>query len=333
MTSRSNSLLQEKLTKLEHSFIIGIAGDSGSGKTTFSDGIRKILGSDLILTITMDGYHTQNRETRAKTGKLPLDPEINNFALLRKQLTDLKNNKPVDIPQYNHQTGDFDPPQPTQPAKIILVEGLHALYPEFLDLLDLNIFVDPCREVKWEWKFARDVAKRGHRAERLEKEMLAREAAYKRWIDFQKINADIVIKIFHSRMKEFARYDFINPLPNNFYKVELIMRPAKKQLPDIRLPFNLSSMVNSSSPPFLLATTSCRYWGQDVIDVHMDGAFGKDTIDSLEAHIESLTNIDIDHNAVAGAGSHHEEKIPAPDLAQLIIAWRFLEQINEKIGR
>ncbi|OGG11368.1 phosphoribulokinase [Candidatus Gottesmanbacteria bacterium RBG_13_45_10] len=329
----SCSFLQSQLTKLQTPFVIGIAGDSGSGKTIFSDGIRRILGPNLIRTITMDGYHKENRAQRSVSGRLPLDPGANKFELLLEHLRLLRSNSAAEIPQYNHATGDFEPSKKIEPAPIIIIEGLHALYPEFLELLDYKIFVDPCREIKWEWKFARDVAKRGHRAEKLEEEMLAREAAYKRWIDFQKINADIVIKIFPTRMKEFARYDFINPLPNTFYNVELIIKPSSLQLPSIKLPFNLSQMISIKTLPFLLAATACRYWGKSAVDIHIDGAFPQETIAALEAHITECTAIKIDHMAAEGniPQKPEEEMLSSTDLTQLIVAWQFLEAVRDRL--
>lgn len=329
----ADSPLQSRLTKLQTPFIIGIAGDSGSGKTTFSDGIRRILGSKLIHTITMDGYHKENRSQRAVSGRLPLDPAANKFELLQEHLRALRNNKPVEIPQYNHATGDFDKPVLVEPAPIIVVEGLHALYPEFMDLMDLKIFVDPCREVKWQWKFARDVQKRGHRAEKLEEEMFVREAAYKRWIDYQKIYADMVIKIFNTKMGQFARYDFVNSLPQRFYKVELIMKISPVQLPSLPLPFDLSNIMSMDKPPFLLAATSCRYWGQPVVDIHMDGAFPQETIAALEAHIVDFTTIKINRetNTDTTMSEPGIQIVSSTELAQLLIAWRFLEAVNYRL--
>lgn len=330
--SSSCSLLQSRLTKLKKPFIIGIAGDSGSGKTVFSDGIRRILGRDLVASITMDGYHKENRAERSVSGRLPLDPEANKFDLLREHLAALKNNQSIDVPQYNHKTGDFDAPRRLNPVPIIILEGLHPLYPEFLEFLDLKIFVDPDRDIKWQWKFARDIQKRGHKAEELEEEMLVRESAYKRWIDFQKINADIVIKIFNTRMHEFARYDFTKPLPDTFYKVELIMRPSPVHLPPMSLPFDLSNIMDINENPFLLAATPCYYWGQPVVDIHLDGAFSPETISALETHISSCTTINIDPEASEVKIPRKEEKfLNSTDFTQLLVAWRFLEAANHTL--
>lgn len=327
------SMLQANLSRQKQPFIMGITGDSGSGKTTFSDGIRRLFGKDLVKTIQMDGYHKENRAQRKISGSLPLDPSANHLDKLRDHLQGLKQGKIVDIPIYNHNTGDFDPPQPFTPSPIIIVEGLHALYPQLLPFLDFTIFVDPCREVKWQWKFERDVKKRGHRAEVLEEEMLKREAAYKRWIDFQKTNAHVVIKIFNSRLKEFARYEFTHKLPEKFYKVELIIVPSRAPLPSLPLPFDLAAIMDMSGPPFLLAAVPCIYWGRNIINVHLDGAISEKTIEALEQHIVGCTGIPVNYEAEEGdtRSLAKAEEISATQFTQLIIAWRFLEEINFKL--
>ena len=60
-------------------FTIGVAGDSGSGKTTFTRGLREIFGESLVSTITLDDYHTLGREERHLRGITPLAPEANDF--------------------------------------------------------------------------------------------------------------------------------------------------------------------------------------------------------------------------------------------------------------
>jgi len=50
-------------------FTLGVAGDSGSGKTTFTDGVRSIFGKDLVSTITLDDYHSLDRAGRTEQGK------------------------------------------------------------------------------------------------------------------------------------------------------------------------------------------------------------------------------------------------------------------------
>jgi len=74
------------LNRIKQPFIVGIAGDSGSGKTVFSGGIKSILGKDLVKTIEMDGYHRENRKQREISGILPLDPTANYLDKLKDDL-------------------------------------------------------------------------------------------------------------------------------------------------------------------------------------------------------------------------------------------------------
>ncbi len=324
--------LRHQLKQLHQPIIIGVAGDSGSGKTTYSDGIRRLIGIDLVDTIAMDGYHKEDREQRKVSGRLPLDPDANYLDLLREHLLQLKQGKSVEVPIYNHATGKFEPPVPFAPSPIILVEGLHALYPELMPLLDFSIYVDPDHDVKWQWKFDRDVKRRGHRAENLVEEMLQREAAYKRWLDFQKTGADVVIKIFNSRLKEFSRHEFTGQLPEGYYKVELIVVPAQVPLPTLPLPFDLAAMLSANQPPFMLTVVPCTYWGRNVNIIHIDGVLSPETISELERHIVEFTGIPIEEAVIR----RDRDRVSATEFAQLLVAWRFLEQVNylleERLG-
>ncbi|OGG00350.1 phosphoribulokinase [Candidatus Gottesmanbacteria bacterium RBG_13_37_7] len=314
--------------------MIGITGDSGSGKTTYSNGIRRLLGPDIVTTIDMDGYHKENREQRKKSGKLPLDPSMNKLDLLLEHLKLLKEGKSVMVPIYDHEKGEFKPPIPFSPSPIIIIEGLHALYPEFLPYLDFSIYVDPARSVKWEWKYQRDVEKRHHIPENLIAEMLQREAAYKRFIDFQKTNASIVIKINPSKINDMARYELSCPMPTGCYKVELIIETAPILLPAIRLTFDLSAMLDpADKSPFMLAGIPSVYWGRKVIDVYIDGILSQHTINSLRNNIVAYTGIPLNEAMdLQYAPLQEHEHVTATQFAQLVIAWRFLEQIHNQIS-
>jgi len=93
-------------------FIIGVAGDSGTGKTTFTRAIREIFGEDLVSTITIDDYHRYDRRERKELGITPLVPEANRFDLLEEHLDDLKAGRTIQKPVYNHDNGKFEPPVP-----------------------------------------------------------------------------------------------------------------------------------------------------------------------------------------------------------------------------
>src|SRR3989344_2163359 len=284
---------RDRLSKISTPLIIGIAGDSGSGKTTYSNGIRRLIGIDLVQTITMDGYHKENRQQRKISGRLPLDPDANKLDLFLELLKKIKEARQVNIPIYNHRTGDFDNSHTFTPSPIVIIEGLHALYPDFLPFLDFSIYVDPSRPVKWEFKFNRDTGVRGHRDSELTKEMLKREEAYKMWIDFQKTSADVVIKIDHSKIGNFARYELLDKNLQNAYMVELIIKPSPVRLPDLKINLGLSDFLSLNQSPFLIAGVPSLYWGKEVVNVVLDGLISEKTCELLEKHILSLTGIPV----------------------------------------
>lgn len=321
----SAATIRDRLNQLQAPIIVGVSGDSGSGKTTFSNGIRRLIGSDLVSTICTDGYHKEDRAQRQKSGRLPLDPAANQLDLLLCHLAELKQGNSINLPLYNHGTGQFDPPKLFSPTPIIVVEGLHVLYPQFLPFLDFSLYVDPERDVKWAWKWERDVKKRGHKAESLEQEMLQREAAFIRWIDAQKIDAHVVIQITQSQLETLIPARLVDPQVSPGYKVNLILEPTPYPLAGLSLPFDLAAMLDLNRPPFLLAAAPFRSWGRTAIAIQIDGNLSPQTIGELEQYIVGVTGIPI-HDAMP---SENYEKVSATHFAQLLITWRFLEQINQ----
>jgi phosphoribulokinase len=322
------STIREALKQLKFPIIVGVAGDSGSGKTTFSNGIRRLIGSDLVSTICTDGYHKEDRDQRQQSGRLPLDPEANYLDLLAQHLADLKQGKTIEVPLYNHATGKFDPPEVFPPTPIIVVEGLHVLYPQFLPFLDFTLYVDPDRNVKWNWKWERDVKKRGHKAEVLEAEMLQREAAFVRWIDAQKIDANVVVQVGHSQLEGLLPTRFSETQSAKGYRVNLILEPTPTPLPSLSIPLDLAAMLELDKPAFLLAAVPFRYWGRTAIAVHIDGNLAPQTISELEQYIVGCTGIPLQE----AVPQESYEKVSATSFAQLLIAWRFLAQVQQTLG-
>lgn len=172
--------------------------------------------------------------------------------------------------------------------------------------------------------------KRGHQAEKLVEEMLKREAAYKRWIDFQKTNANVVIKIFESYMQDMARYELLHRLPPFTYKVEMIMDAPTIKLTYMPITIDLSSALDIKEQPFMFAAVPSSYWGKKMVVIHIDGSISEKTLNDLESHIVGITGIPVDSGLKAQFRPTMEqhEKVTATQFAQLIITWRFLEQLN-----
>lgn len=313
--------LRQLLRNAPRPILLGVAGDSGSGKTTYTHGIRRLLGNDMVTTIGLDGYHKEDRAQRKRSGRLPLDPDANHLDLVEAHLSALRQGKPVEIPIYNHQTGCFDAPQIVRPAPVVVIEGLHALYEPFRPLLDFMLYVDSDREVKWRWKFERDVFARGHDPSELEQEIQCRDAAYNKWIDGQKAHANVVIKIHESHLSNLAQQQYDGTLPDNCYHMEIIASPTKLTLPALHMPVDLNALTRLDAQPFMLATVPSAFWNRRVNVIHVDGVIPLEAMQKLEEEIMLLTGIstNVDNRMIMEPAQNSTMRF-----TQSIVAWPFL---------
>ena len=303
-------------------FIVGIAGDSGSGKTTFANAIRSLLGEDVVSSITLDDYHIYDRETRRKLGITPLHPEANNLNLIKTHLMLLKRGETIRKPTYDHSTGTFGEWVDFKPTPIVIVEGLHTLYDGLRDNIDFKIFVDPARYVKRKWKINRDVEERGYRREEVLEEIIKRESDYKRYIDFQKIYADVVIKIFPTDLQSSDRITYFTEKAD-LYKVRIIFRNLSN-LPaePIKLNIDLSDIVKASEKDFALSFFTDYYYEKKSSFMEIDGMMNVELFSSLLETLKKETG---------GKAWDIDRYVNAIEVAKLLVCWRFLEMIKSEI--
>ena len=177
-------------------FIIGIAGESGVGKSTMCDIISLFYGIKNITVISTDDLHKWERNDPMWHNITHLNPDANNLELGDIHIRDLSEGKAIYRSIYNHKTGHFDPPKKIEPHNTILIEGLHAFYTkESQSKIDLKIFVDTNERLRTHWKILRDTEERGYKYN----DVL--EIIEKRRVDNEKIRsnqlniADVVIDI------------------------------------------------------------------------------------------------------------------------------------------
>ncbi|CAK8540296.1 unnamed protein product [Lathyrus sativus] len=198
--------------------VIGLAADSGCGKSTFMRRLTSVFGgaaeppkggnpdsntliSDTTTVICLDDYHSLDRTGRKEKGVTALDPKANDFDLMYEQVKAIKDGKSVQKPIYNHVTGLLDAPELIKPPKILVIEGLHPMYDSRVrELLDFSIYLDISNEVKFAWKIQRDMAERGHSLESIKASIEARKPDFEAYIDPQKQYADAVIEVLPTQL-------------------------------------------------------------------------------------------------------------------------------------
>ena len=175
--------------------IVGIAGDSGAGKSTYVAHLRELLGKDRVTVITCDDYHSLDRAERNKIGVTALHPwKANNLGLLVEHVWQLKQGRPIIKPTYDHTTGTFGEPEEVHPKDVVLIEGLHILYLEKLrEACDLNIYFDTDISLRVKWKVRRDAEQRGYTEEEVLAEIERRKPDVEKYIEPQKAWADLII--------------------------------------------------------------------------------------------------------------------------------------------
>jgi phosphoribulokinase len=306
---------KERILKSGKFFIIGVAGDSGSGKTTFVKGIQNMFGEEMVCSFSLDDYHKLDRKQREEKKITALNPEANDLELLYQDLVKLKRGETIMKPVYNHENGTFGKPVKFEPKPIIIIEGLMPFYtPELREIVDFKIFVDPERSVKRKWKIKRDVKDRGHKMENVMKEIVAREPDYKKYIDFEKIYAEVVIKIYPTK--------FVDVLGNSDnVSIRLIQRVLDIPTEHLDLSLDLSKLLQVIKTSFSLDFEGGDYYGYDVSKITIDGTIPEHVLEELQERIlEFIGN--------CNGSIFTSEYSTSTDLTQLLIAWRFLEKID-----
>lgn len=183
---------------LSRPVILGIVGDSASGKTTLALGIAAILGSDRVTILGADDYHRLTRAERAKAGVTPLHPSSNYVDILEQHLRLLRDGEAVLKPVYDHTHGTLERPNYLEPKEYVIVEGLLGYHTRALrDCFDVKIFLDPEEELRTRWKLRRDCNERGYTPEQAHAEILSRQQDSQTYVQPQRTFADIVVRFFH----------------------------------------------------------------------------------------------------------------------------------------
>ncbi len=179
--------------------VIGVAGGTGSGKTTVSEQILERVGRDRIAYIQHDSYYKELDHLPMKErAKVNFDhPDALDTDLFIKHLRKLRGGKSVKVPIYNFTTHTRNPEDMRRvaPQPIILVEGiLIFVEKELRDLIDIKIYVDTDADIRFIRRLERDIKERGRSIESvIEQYITTVRPMHLEFVEPSKRYADIII--------------------------------------------------------------------------------------------------------------------------------------------
>jgi uridine kinase len=185
-------------TKTIIMLIIGIAGGTGSGKTTVVHQIMNELPETEVGVLSQDSYYKENNNLSFEERALVNfdHPRAIDFNLLVQHLKELKDGNTIEQPVYSFVTHNrTDDTVITHPRKVIIVEGILILTnPELRDLFDVKIFVHADSDERLIRRLKRDIAERGRDIEEvLNRYQTTLKPMHEQFIEPTKAFADIII--------------------------------------------------------------------------------------------------------------------------------------------
>ncbi|MBF0239360.1 MAG: hypothetical protein HQM12_16790 [SAR324 cluster bacterium] len=175
-------------------YLIGIGGDSGSGKHTLATLMIQLLGRKNTLQINGDADHKWERGHEQWQAYTHLNPKANQLYLQFDHTHRLKRGRSIQRVEYDHDSGKFTLPKKLEPGNCVLFVGLHPYYiPQMRELFDLKIFMAPDESLRLKWKIERDMAKRGYSEQEIMKQIQKRMEDSQKYIAPQEQFADLII--------------------------------------------------------------------------------------------------------------------------------------------
>ncbi len=177
---------------------VGVAGGSGSGKTTVAHNLIKAFKSEDAVLVEQDAYYKELKNLSIEEkSKVNFDhPDSIEIDLIKKHLMNLKDGFPIERPIYDFKTHSRKVEKVRiNPSKIIVIEGILVLsIPEIRELLDVKIFVDTDADEMLLRRIKRDINERGRTFESVKRQYLDTvKPMYLEFCEPSKRYADIII--------------------------------------------------------------------------------------------------------------------------------------------
>lgn len=149
--------------------VIGVAGGTGSGKSTLVKRLQEAFRNDDVATLCHDYYYKGHPElTYEERTKLNYDhPQAFDTDMMVEHIRALKNNVPIERPVYSFvEHNRTDETVPVKPSKVIIIDGILIFEnKELRDLMDIKVYVDTDADIRLARRILRDVRDRGRSME------------------------------------------------------------------------------------------------------------------------------------------------------------------------
>jgi uridine kinase len=185
------------VTDTQRPFFIGVAGGTGSGKTTVSERLAELAGNEHLALIKLDSYYVARDDEPLEARALANydHPDAFDWHLLNDHIAALSNGATVPVPVYDfaRHTRSAEV-QMVHPARIVVVEGILVLYePTLRERFDLKVYVDTDADIRFIRRMRRDVAERGRTTESIVEQYLATvRPSHEQFIEPSKRHADVI---------------------------------------------------------------------------------------------------------------------------------------------
>ena len=178
--------------------VIGIAGGTGSGKTTIARKLKHAYGPGEVVVIEQDAYyHDLSQLPLEKRQQQNFDhPEAIDIDLFQSQLTALLTGETIDLPHYDFTIHTRKPETVTiTPHHVIVLEGILVLhYPALRKFMDIKIYVETPRDIRFIRRLSRDIRKRGRTTQSVIDQYIATvRPMHELYVKSSKEYADLII--------------------------------------------------------------------------------------------------------------------------------------------
>ena len=178
--------------------IIGIAGGTGSGKTTVVRKIVESLPAGEVVLLPQDSYYKDSSHIPAERRQsINFDhPDAFDWPLLREHLAALRQNISIEQPTYDYITSSRLPQTlHIEPREVVIIEGIMALYdPALRSMMDLKVFVDADPDERLIRVIQRDMLERGRTAQAvMDRYVRVLKPMHEQFIEPCKRHADLIV--------------------------------------------------------------------------------------------------------------------------------------------